>query len=82
MKELIRNSLLLFAITVVAVLCLSFVYEFTKDSRKVEEDRAKQDSYKEVFTDAMSFSQYGYDNDLLVEYLDAHFLFRKGSCYR
>ena len=55
MKEMIKNSAILFVITLVAGLLLGFVYENTKDIIKKQEADAKVAAYKEVFKDANDF---------------------------
>ncbi len=59
MKNLIvKNTLILTAITVVAGLCLGFVYEITKEPIAVANENAKQEAYGEVFSEAESFAAY------------------------
>lgn len=55
MKEMMKNSGILLAITVVAGLLLGLVYQITKDPIAAQEAKAKQEACKEVFTDAAAF---------------------------
>lgn len=55
MKEMFKNTLILFAITVIAGCALGFVYDLTKDTIAMREYEAQMNAYKEVFEDADSF---------------------------
>lgn len=55
MKEMIKNTGILLAITIVAGLVLGLVYQITKDPIAAQEAKAKQEACKEVFEDAASF---------------------------
>ena len=55
MKEMMKNTGILLAITVVAGLLLGLVYQITKDPIAAQEAKAKQEACKEVFTDAAAF---------------------------
>lgn len=55
MKEMLKNAVILFAITLVAGLLLGFVYENTKDVIAKQESDAKVAAYKEVFATASDF---------------------------
>ena len=55
MKEMLKNAVILFAITLVAGLLLGFVYENTKDVIAKQEADAKVAAYKEVFATASDF---------------------------
>ncbi len=57
MKNILKNTLILTVITVVAGLCLGYVYEITKDPIALAREQAKQDAYKAVFADAASFGE-------------------------
>lgn len=54
-NESIRNTVSLMLITVIAGLLLGVVYEITKKPIAEEQQRAKEEAYREVFTDAESF---------------------------
>lgn len=51
MKTIIKNALILMAITLVSGLCLGFVYDITKEPIAQQEIQAKEDAYKAVFPD-------------------------------
>ena len=56
-KQMIRDSLILFAITLIAGLLLSGVYAITKNPiAKTQEDK-KNEAYQAVFTDAAEFTE-------------------------
>lgn len=54
-NESIRNTVSLMLITVIAGLLLGVVYEITKKPIAEEQQRAKEEAYREVFADAESF---------------------------
>lgn len=55
MKEMMKNTAIMLAITVVAGLVLGFVYQITKEPIAQQEAKAKEAACKEVFQDAESF---------------------------
>lgn len=55
MKEMMKNTGILVAITVVAGLLLGLVYQITKEPIAAQEAKAKQEACREVFADASSF---------------------------
>ena len=55
MKQMMKTTGILLAITVVAGLLLGLVYQITKDPIAAQEAKAKQEACKEVFTDAAAF---------------------------
>lgn len=57
MKKIIKDTLILTVITVVAGLCLGYVYEITKDPIRISREKAKQNAYRTVFADAASFAE-------------------------
>ncbi len=57
MKKIIHDTLILTLITVVAGACLGYVYEITKDPIRESRERAKQEAYRAVFTDAYAFEE-------------------------
>ncbi len=62
MKSLIKDALILTAITLVAGLCLGLVYEITKEPIEKAQEQATQDSYRAVFAEADSFDELdGFD---------------------
>ncbi len=59
MKEMMKNTGIMLAITIVAGLVLGFVYQITKDPITRQEALAKQEACQEVFQDAASFGMIG-----------------------
>lgn len=57
MNKIVKDSLTLTIITLIAGLCLGFVYEVTKEPIKNQEELAKQKAYQTVFAEAASFEQ-------------------------
>ena len=57
MHKIIKNTLILTAITVVSGLLLGFVYELTKEPIARQEELAKAAAYAEVFPEAESFRE-------------------------
>lgn len=55
MKEMMKNTGILLAITLIAGLLLGVVYQVTKDPIAEQEAKAKQEACQEVFQDAASF---------------------------
>lgn len=55
MKEMMKNTAIMLAITIVAGLVLGFVYQITKEPIAQQEAKAKQEACQEVFQDAASF---------------------------
>ncbi len=55
MKEMMKNTGILLAITLIAGLLLGLVYQITKDPIAEQEAKAKQEACREVFADAASF---------------------------
>ena len=55
MKEMMKNTGILLAITIVAGLLLGLVYQITKEPIANQEAKAKQEACQEVFEDAASF---------------------------
>lgn len=54
---MIKDTAILFAITLIAGLLLGLVYQITKDPIAVQKDKAKQEACQEVFADAASFAE-------------------------
>lgn len=59
MKDMIKDALILFAITVIAGLALGGVYEITKEPISLAKEAAAKEAYKEVFAQADSFEEIG-----------------------
>ncbi len=55
MKEMMKNTGILLAITLIAGLLLGIVYQVTKEPIAAQEEKAKQEACREVFADAASF---------------------------
>ena len=55
MKEMMKNTGILLAITIVAGLLLGLVYQITKEPIAQQEESAKTEAYKAVFAEADSF---------------------------
>lgn len=55
MKEMMKNTGIMLAITLIAGLLLGVVYQVTKEPIAVQEAKAKQEACQEVFADAASF---------------------------
>ncbi len=72
MKKLIKDALILTAITLVAGCLLGLVYEITKEPIAQAQYNAQQEAYKTVFADADSFTDYDFDADAAVELLAAN----------
>ncbi len=59
MKTIVKSTLILVAITLIAGLSLAAVYEITKDPIVAAEQRAKENAYRMVMPDAASFVEIG-----------------------
>lgn len=55
MKEMLKNTGIMLAITIAAGLILGFVYQITKEPIAAQEAKAKQEACQEVFQDAAAF---------------------------
>ena len=66
MKKIIKNTLILTIITVVAGLCLGFVYEITKKPIADSQEKAKKEAWQAVFpgADLSEFKQIDVDQDV------------------
>ena len=58
MNKILKNTLILTAITVVAGCLLGLVYEITKGPIAVAQESAKQEAYRTVLVDAEDFTSY------------------------
>lgn len=58
MNKILKNTMILTAITVVAGCLLGLVYEVTKAPIAAAQENAKQEAYKTVLADAASFEEY------------------------
>lgn len=57
MKKILKDTLILTIITVVAGFCLGYVYDITKEPIERTQELAKQNAYKAVFSEADSFTE-------------------------
>ena len=67
-SESIKNTFSLLVITLIAGLLLGGVYQITKDPIAKEQHRAKEEAYKEVFSDADSFEELPLDGQSSKEF--------------
>ena len=58
MNKIIKNTLILTAITLISGLLLGMVYEITKDPIAASQEKARQEAYKAVLKEADSFADY------------------------
>lgn len=74
-KEMLKNTLILFVITVAAGFLLGGVNELTKDTIALREQEATTQAYKNVFADAEAFEEISYAEDVQkrTEFDDAGF---------
>lgn len=70
MNRIIKDTLKIFAITLVAGLLLGAVYMVTKEPIAKAEEQAKQEAYKTVFDSADSFEATKFDEKQARECLD------------
>ncbi len=74
-RESIKNTLSLTLITVIAGVLLGLVYEVTREPIAKEKQRAKEEAYKTVFADAVSFEESivpdGTSDDIKAQGYDA-----------
>ncbi len=72
MNKLVKDALILTAITLIAGVCLGGVYEITKAPIAKAAEDATQAAYKEVFADAASFAEYAdFDADVAKKTVEA-----------
>lgn len=64
MKNMLKDALILFAITLVAGLLLGFVNDITTEPIAKAKEEAKQASYRAVFSDADRFENHGVDENV------------------
>jgi electron transport complex protein RnfG len=69
-KSLVSDCIRLLIITLVAGLCLGFVYNLTKDRIAQLQEESKQESYKTVFEDADSFEAVDFDEQEIANLCD------------
>ena len=71
MKNMLKDALILFIITLISGAALGFVYDVTKEPIAKQEQLAKDAAYKEVFADADTFEEIAMKPDLSPEDLTA-----------
>ncbi len=69
MKEIIKNSLILLIITLIAGISISFVYELTKNPIKENENKVKNKAYLKVIPDGKDFKNIDFSKDAINEFL-------------
>lgn len=67
MKQIIKNALILTAITLVSGILLGLVYEVTKGPIAASKERAKKEAYQTVLPDAKEFSNLVFDSDIATK---------------
>ena len=68
-KTIIKDTLALFVITIVAGIFLGLVYEITKEPIATQNAIRKEKAYKEVMGTASSFKEYSLDEKDVTEFL-------------
>lgn len=70
MDKIIKNTLILAAITVVSGLLLGLVYDITKEPIAIAQENTRQEAFRSVLPEASSFEEYeGYDAEKAGELL-------------
>ena len=69
MNKIIKNTLILTAITVVSGLLLGIVYNVTKEPIAQAQENTKQEAYRAVLSDASSFESVDFDSDSAISLL-------------
>ena len=69
MNKIIKNTLILTAITVVSGLLLGIVYNVTKEPIAQAQENTKQEAYRAVLSDASSFESVDFDSDSALSLL-------------
>ncbi|MDD2980391.1 MAG: RnfABCDGE type electron transport complex subunit G [Hespellia sp.] len=73
MNKIVKNTIILTAITVISGLLLGLVYEVTKAPIATAQNNAKQEAYKSVMSDAKEFVPYeDFDADAAQKLMDDH----------
>ncbi len=68
MKNIFKNTAILLAITVVAAVALSYVYELTKEPIAQAEQQKKVEAYQDVYTEADAFGTIENNAALLKDF--------------
>ncbi|MEF9941097.1 MAG: RnfABCDGE type electron transport complex subunit G [Lachnospiraceae bacterium] len=58
MNKILKNTIIITTITLIAGVLLGLVYEITKDPIMVAKEKAKQEAYKTVISEAKDFETY------------------------
>ena len=69
MKNIIKDTLILFAITLVAGLGLGLVYNVTANSRAMQEEKTKTEAYNTVMPGLGSFDNVSFDSVAADKYI-------------
>ena len=80
MQKIIKNTLILTAITVVAGLLLGIVYGITEKPIAASQEKAKQEAFQAVLKDAASFETYKEFDADVASSLDVYK--RQDLCHR
>lgn len=72
MKNMLKDALILFIITLISGAILGVVYDVTKEPIAHQQQLAKDAAYKEVFADAHKFEEIAMKPDLAPEDLTAY----------
>lgn len=72
MKNMLKDALILFVITLIAGAVLGLVYDVTKEPIAKQQQLAKDAAYKEVFADAQKFEEIAMTPDLAPDKLSAY----------
>lgn len=68
-----KDTAILFAITLIAGLLLGLIYQITKEPIAIQKEKAKQEAYREVFEQAVSFEEVELSTPDQQEWIDAGF---------
>lgn len=69
MKTIVRNTLVLLAITVIAGFAIGAIYEITREPRAAQEEKTQNEAYTAVLADAEAFESVEFDSDEVEEYV-------------
>lgn len=70
MKHIIKNTLILTAITLVSGLLLGLVYEITKEPIAIAQEAAKKEAYQQVMADADAFETIELNDEAITQVED------------
>lgn len=70
MSKIMKDTLILLIITLIAGTGLGFVYNVTKDARQAQEEKTKNEAFKNVFPDADTFGEpLAFDEEKLNQFI-------------